>query len=406
MKTQAEELQRLLDGAPAEGTEEARSLAALAEALESRADIRPRDDFRMELRGLLVEEARKQGQQPVPLLTRMRAWVTGATDRWRYSTRMATATGAAALVLSGGGVAAAAEQAMPGDILYPVKLVLEDVRVRVVRDDMAKGERHLGYAADRVREARLSVDEGDQDGAATALAAADDSTRAGAGLLLEAHQERGDELPLQRLAEFTVAQRRRITALLPHLNGPASDTARDALVVLNRIDARLVAVGHCPSTCVSSALPSGAAFDFSSIPAADLPFQACPCESADPPPLRPRPTEPAVTGDTDTGGDPVATSPPPAEPEPDEPGVLPTFPEPLEEPGRVVDDVVKDVIEKVPAPAVPESGSEDVDASTGTPLDDAAAPIEDTVDGLIDDAESTVEDTTNTTDEVLDTLLP
>lgn len=404
-RKQAEALARALDGE--ETTGEARALAHMAQVLE-RGTSRPgaaavRPEFRGELRALLVEEARTAAAAP-SLLTRLR----DATIRWRYSTRLATATGATAFALSGGGVAAAAEQALPGGVLYPVKLALEEARVALVRDTVAKGERYLSYAAERAVEARISLDEGYQTGAGRALREADESTRKGAGHLITAFQQDGDAEAIALLSDFARDQRRRIASLLPLLEGEAARAARDSLVVLERIEARVVALSGCPSCQSSAAPPTGQVFDFSTIPAADEPFDACPCEPAtqvSPPPLRPRPTatpqEPG--GQTPPGEEP----PPPGDEEPPPPDgedVLPGLPGPLEEPGGTVNDVLKDVIEKTveKAPAVP-----DVNSSDGLtdPLDDAVDEASDPVQSIIDGVLAPTEPDSGSLTEPVDDLL-
>ncbi|MDP9406042.1 MAG: DUF5667 domain-containing protein, partial [Actinomycetota bacterium] len=146
-------LARLLDGhAVPNASAEAHALGALARSL-SAAAAPPRAEFRASLRATLVDAARAQAANP-PLLARLRQSVDDATARWRYSTRLAAATGAAAVALSGGGVATAAQQALPGDVLYGVRLSLEDARLALLRDDVARATQRLAYAGERVADAR------------------------------------------------------------------------------------------------------------------------------------------------------------------------------------------------------------------------------------------------------------
>jgi hypothetical protein len=122
-------LDRLLDHpSPAEEqpSDEVRLLAHLAGALreESRAAQRPvmRAAAREALRDRLVRQAAELPTARPPLLTRMRDVLVMRVEGWAYSARLATASGLSAALLSGGGVAVAADQSVPGDLFYGVKL--------------------------------------------------------------------------------------------------------------------------------------------------------------------------------------------------------------------------------------------------------------------------------------------
>ncbi|HWH32250.1 MAG TPA: DUF5667 domain-containing protein, partial [Egibacteraceae bacterium] len=320
---EAEALARLLEDGPArsgEGSAELRRLSALAETLVSAAPGggAPDTAFKTELRAMLVEEARLQQAQAAPrILPRVRAATATAVERWRYSTRVAAASLAAALTFSGGGaVAVAAERALPSDALYGVKLVLDDARAAVRFDSVAKGEIHLANAAERIDEAEQSAALGDESGAARALHESADSARKGARELIRGYEERGDAQIVARLSDFAEAQSRRVRVLAEQLSGEGRQAARDSLVVLERIEARLVAIGGVCGDCPAEAPLSGGAFDFSEIPPADEPFQPCPCDDGD------GDGDGAVAsdrdGDTDDGDtdDGDATAPPPGDPPP------------------------------------------------------------------------------------------
>src|SRR5687767_13634786 len=99
---------RLLDGDLPEGeaTAEARVLSSFARALEASA-VRPTMESKADLRAMLVEAAREQAAAPT-FLARLRSSYDETTSRWRYSMRLAAASGATAMALSSGGVALAA----------------------------------------------------------------------------------------------------------------------------------------------------------------------------------------------------------------------------------------------------------------------------------------------------------
>lgn len=349
---EAEALARLLEAGPArsgEGSAELRSLSALAETLVVAAPggDRPDPAFKAELRAMLVEQAREQHAYAAPrILPRVRAAASVTVERWRYSTRVAAASLAAALTFSGGGaVAMAAERALPSDALYGVKLVLDDARAAVRWDAVARGEVHLDNAAERIDEAEISVARGDDTGAAKALEESADSARKGARELIRGYEQRGDASIVATLSAFAETQSGRVRVLAERLSGEARDAARGSLVVLERIEARLVAIGGSCGACPAEAY-SGGAFDFSEIPPADQPFQPCPCdEGAD------DDSGNVATGREDTDDEPeTATAPPADEPSDDPPPPDEDDDEPVEglpEPvGGIVNEVLKGIVTK------------------------------------------------------------
>lgn len=363
-------LARLLDGDLPEGAApaEARALGAFAKALEASAAT-PSFEGKAELRALLVETAREQAARP-SLLARMRGTVNGATQRWRYSTRLAAATGASAMALSTGGVAVAAQQAIPGHPLYGVKLALEEGHLLFIGDPVARGEQRLANAMERLEEAQIAAEAGDMDAALRALREADESSRRGAGDIIAASQEQGDPSLLEILTAFSDGQRDRLTALLPLLDGEAADAADDVMVALNRIDQRVAVLDGSCGDCAAkrdagknrdrnsgNADTDARDFDFSDIPPASEPFSACPCVS--------EPTGTAAPGDgsddkTADGpaGDKPAKKPgdnPPKDEEPADDGEQPGgeepgsgLPAPVEEVTEEASEIVDDVIDELP----------------------------------------------------------
>jgi hypothetical protein len=65
-----------------------------------------------------------------------------------------------ALSATGGGTAYAAQDSLPGDALYPVKLATEQVIMILPGDDVAKAERALSFAERRMGEIEALVEEG------------------------------------------------------------------------------------------------------------------------------------------------------------------------------------------------------------------------------------------------------
>jgi hypothetical protein len=387
-------LARLLDGGAGDesaASTEARSLAALATALEASAApltatfalgaphtdlaVLPRPDFRASLRASLIEVARDQAGGP-SVLSRMRRTVNQTADRWRHSSRVAAATGAAAVALSGGAVALASSQALPGDTLYSVKLALEDARLLLIFDDVARARRRLAYAEARLAEAEAAARAGDTAAAAIALREADATIREAAGALIGAGQS--DPEIYDILADWRAKNRKRMRVLAPLFDGDARVAARDVLTGLDRIGARLgILTGEecdCPAARQSAAGGGADSFDINTIPPADEPFNACACVADDTGERakpgggrergnRNRDDSAGAAPDAPREREPQAAGPPPktdGEKEPDDPGSG------GEQPPVVPDD-----------PEAPDTGDENVDAT--------AEDTVDTVDEVIDD---------------------
>jgi hypothetical protein len=132
---------------PAKG--EVAELVALATRLcEIAAETEPTPEFRTTLRAQLMTSA-----VPVRLVTR-------AAPKVR-SLRRRTATVAALLATSFGGVgmAAASAATIPGEVLYPVKRVIEDSQLAFKFSDSSRGAYHLQLATERLAEVNdLAID--------------------------------------------------------------------------------------------------------------------------------------------------------------------------------------------------------------------------------------------------------
>jgi hypothetical protein len=390
--TDSDALARLLDGDSAaadDASAELRALASLAQAMEARAAA-PRPDFRDALRESLLAEAAK----PVPptLLERARMAYDDKVARVKYSARAAAATTAAAMTLSTGGVAVAATQSVPGDLLYPMKIAVEDARLSRADDAVSRGELLLSATSSRIDEAERAAGHERHPDATEALTSADASLRAGAGELIGAYQDTGDRSTLgllEALRDDTAAQ---LAALAPLLDADGARALADLETTFSRITDRIAAVtGEC---CVgaegdpSPGIPQrGGAFDFGRIPPADEPFDACPCPAPSTPVLPedvlPDPVPTATPDPVATEPVDPAPSPSPGDPAPqptDPPQDEPTGPLPVDTPlDPVIDEVddtldpvrdaIDDVIDASPDPV--RDAIEDVIGGSTSPLRDA-----------------------------------
>jgi len=73
------------------------------------------------------------------------------------------------LFISGGGIALAAENALPGDWLFPIRRGVEDLRLVIVKDEVRDAELHLGYAQNYLVACAILTSQGDSQDARVAL---------------------------------------------------------------------------------------------------------------------------------------------------------------------------------------------------------------------------------------------
>lgn len=65
----------------------------------------------------------------------------------------------ALVLLGGGGATYASADSLPGELLYPMKLAVEQFRLMAAEDEVARGQLHVSFADERLGEAVVLVDE-------------------------------------------------------------------------------------------------------------------------------------------------------------------------------------------------------------------------------------------------------
>ena len=91
---------------------------------------------------------RAQAARPVGLVARWRQRAIQPAFRFASLTLVAIV----ALVALSGGLVHLAEASLPGELLYPLKLAYEDLRLSLTYDPTVGAERNLTYASERVNE--------------------------------------------------------------------------------------------------------------------------------------------------------------------------------------------------------------------------------------------------------------
>lgn len=237
-RARAEEFATLVEGhgAPegARRRDELVRLAGLVAAMQALPQVQPRAEFSAALREQLMAEADSLAAPAEPTRTPARA-----TPR-RRDRRVAALVGGFALVGAGTSVAMAAQTALPGDSLYPIKRVVEGAELTVA-DDAARGRELLDQAGTRLGEvADLSVRRLPDDGrlVAPTLEAFTDQATDAAELLVAEHARTGEEEPVLLLRDFARESMDQLAALGALVPEDARDELLLAAEAVQAIDSR------------------------------------------------------------------------------------------------------------------------------------------------------------------------
>lgn len=277
---------------------------------------------------------------------------TGAARAPR-SARAAVATGVASVLIGTGGVAVAAQEALPGDALYGIKQATESVRVAAAGDLTEQGRLDLALAAERLEEITAAVHRGGvrDDALIDALQRMDARTRTGAETLARVAERSSEPELLEELARFTELQAGGLVDVFDRLPVEVRPHAEDSLATLRAIREELLTPvlgsdGDVTSSELTAAiesmlrpspLPPAPALEEPAAPSSEAPSPAdgdtVPPNEGTPPTTEPT-TEPQLPlpGRTTTSGGADRS-------------VVPRLPGPLDEVGEAVDDAVGEVLD-------------------------------------------------------------
>lgn len=241
----AEDFSRAVDGVHGDEADRFTDLLTCVEVLRAQDVPAPRPDFVADLRMRLMDAAdtlllpADADLAPVVPLR-----VPAATRRQR---RVSIA--AAAFVVVGGtaGVAAAAENALPGDPLYPIKRGLESAQISLNSSDSGKGQDLLRQASTRLSETEELI-ENHEDSATIVgtLAEFQESAADGADLLFVSYQTNGDPEELTRLRTMLGSQLTKLDSLADDAPTGAVSAFDAARVLLGDLDQQAsVLCGDC-----------------------------------------------------------------------------------------------------------------------------------------------------------------
>ena len=246
----AEDFARVVDGTQADQAERFSDLTTTVELLCEQETPVARAEFVAELRTRLMGAADSL-LSPTDQPARPAKVIRLSPGVRRHNRRLAIATAAFVVVGGTAGVAAAAENALPGDPLYPIKRGIESAQVSMNSSDAAKGHDLISQATTRLHEVDGLMSDGDSTSRINhTLASFQRSATSGADLLFVAYQRDGDPEDLAALRGTFQQQ----TDLLKSLGAQAPATSQPdfaaATALLADLDQQArVLCGNCgPST--------------------------------------------------------------------------------------------------------------------------------------------------------------
>ncbi|HET8961823.1 DUF5667 domain-containing protein [Nocardioides sp.] len=248
-RRRAEEFHSLVEDTSTGGLHDARyaDFLDIVATLRDAPVVEPRQDFVSTLREQLMAEAQTVLVAD-PAEARLALPSRRTTRRTARERRIAAAAAGFAIVGATTSMAMAAQSALPGDALYPLKRLIEGAETGVAVDEADKGVTLLANATGRLEEiTALSRDGQTEDGAAIAdtFNAFTRQAIEASDLLLADYAATGDESSIAELRDFTGAS----METLAELEAVVPDEARDELLraarILTQIDAQ--AQQACPS---------------------------------------------------------------------------------------------------------------------------------------------------------------
>ncbi len=244
-RRRAEELDHALEGDGGNLDPSLQAPLRAAVLLRAREPVSPGSDFESELRAALVAEV-ESAFEPV---------VTAMPQRPRHrGRRLVAAASALVIVGAGTGVATAAQQALPGDLLYPVKRSLESVQLSIARGNFSRGGEYLDEASTRLDEVAGLADRGGSDEQTTSDISSTiqdftEQATVGGQLLMEAYRTDGDNGALAQVRLFTTSAAVQMSDLAAAVPDVAQQSFAHAEGTVGSLDSAAVIV--CPD-CTDS----------------------------------------------------------------------------------------------------------------------------------------------------------
>ena len=247
-RRRAEELAAALEGqlpADAKVGGEVQALVGVVTALRSVQPVEPRPEHVASLREQLMEQAENLFGPEMQKL-RVPPRPKGARER-----KLVAAAAAVLLIGGTASVATAAQDALPGQALYPIKRGIERAQAEIASSPAGKGRTLLGQAGDRLDEVSGLLGRPPVSGTEVSATLTDFRTEArdGAQLLLGSFRSSGEGSSASTVRFFAARSLQRLEAMVRLAPDSSRPAFAAAAVTLRNLDAQ--ASSLCP-TCAAS----------------------------------------------------------------------------------------------------------------------------------------------------------
>lgn len=284
-RRQAREFARAVEAATREGASELAGPLQVVTLLREIPPVEPNPAFVSELRSHLLTAAVAR--------SRDRDLADGSTDddlpsiqrrSPRHQRGLAIAASTLVIVGAGTGTAAISQQALPGDLLYPVKRSIENVEFQLARGDFGEGSQLLEQASTRLDEVEaLTAEDPNPDAeqiAELTQSFSDFSSQAtdGGRRLITVYATDRDANAIGRIRVFTTQAATQLTDLAPAMPAELRTAFTQAATTVGALDALAVRIcatcgGTLPLVSVPGQPLSAGPFltDVSNVDLSDLP---------------------------------------------------------------------------------------------------------------------------------------
>jgi hypothetical protein len=238
-RRRAEEFQAMVEGTSTDRGSDARlgEFLELVESLRETVPVTARPAFVAELREQLLDEARTAARTGKGADVAARLTVARAPGERRRERRLAAAIGGIAIVGATTGMAVAAQSALPGDPLYPLKRAIENAQTGVQVNEDAKGKTLLENASGRLEEVdQLSRESDDAQTISETLHTFTDQASEASDLLLSDYADTGKKDSVEQLRDFTADSMKTLTSLESLVPEDARASLIRAAQTLTQID--------------------------------------------------------------------------------------------------------------------------------------------------------------------------
>lgn len=241
----AEEFDALLSGRvdASADTDAYADLLEVVATLRATPPVSARPEFVASLRTQLIAAAEREPARAEPDVA---ARLTPKQRRGSRERRLATLVGGFAVVSATGSMAMAAQGALPGDVLYPVKRAMENAETNLQPDGASKADALLSHAEARLAEVqKLTAGGADADVIAATLQDFTDQTEQASALALDDYAATGESAPIAELRAFAADSMDILGALGPVVPDATRPSLVTATQTVRQVDTAAWEV--CPS---------------------------------------------------------------------------------------------------------------------------------------------------------------